>query len=238
MTFDGGTAVWRRDAAARPLLVAAVAAAVLFAALAVVVSAHGLGPLPGDGRTHRFLMGHRPVWVVDVLRVVTATGTGVFPYVLAVAAGVLVAWPLAGAQLGWRPERRIVFVVAAWPAWLAIGQGLRHALMAAVERPRPPVGDWVGAHPSGMSFPSGHAGTSAMAAGLLVVALVLRRPRGAAGWIAVTLGWAAAVGVTRVWLGVHWASDVVGGWLLAAAWTCVGAVLARAFWGVSVDHGH
>lgn len=58
-----------------------------------------------------------------------------------------------------------------------------------------------------------------MTAGLLVAALLLRadrRPPRTA--VALILLWGAAVGLTRVYLGVHWFTDVIGGWLFATAW--------------------
>jgi undecaprenyl-diphosphatase len=69
------------------------------------------------------------------------------------------------------------------------------------------------------AFPSGHA-MSALIAGALVLWLLCRcgaRPlwRWTAGAVAVVS--VAGVGFTRVYLGVHWLSDVVGGWLLGGA---------------------
>ncbi|MFD9825824.1 phosphatase PAP2 family protein, partial [Streptomyces violascens] len=48
------------------------------------------------------------------------------------------------------------------------------------------------------------------------------RPPGPGG--AVRLLGAAAVGLSRIYLGVHWASDVLGGWLLASLWLCLAAL--------------
>jgi undecaprenyl-diphosphatase len=73
---------------------------------------------------------------------------------------------------------------------------------------------------SGFSFPSGHATSSALLAGALIWLIAqtgVRRPV----WLAVSgiLGlWALSVAVTRLYLGVHWITDIVGSWLLAAAW--------------------
>lgn len=94
--------------------------------------------------------------------------------------------------------------------------------MTLVARPRPPLADWA-TRASGWSFPSGHATTSAMTAGLLIAALFLRGPR-VPRLAAVLIGiWGAAVGLTRVYLGVHWFSDVIGGWLFAIAWLALTA---------------
>ena len=69
-----------------------------------------------------------------------------------------------------------------------------------------------------LAFPSGHAANAAMV--WLCLALLLpRTPRGRfhAVWAAVWL--AVAVGMTRVMLGVHWPSDVIGGWAFGLFWT-------------------
>ena len=69
-----------------------------------------------------------------------------------------------------------------------------------------------------LAFPSGHAATATMV--LLCLALLLptdERWRGAAVWAAVWL--ALAIGLTRVMLGVHWPSDVIGGWAFGLFWT-------------------
>jgi len=67
------------------------------------------------------------------------------------------------------------------------------------------------------SFPSGHAGQSATV--LMVLAVVLTG-RGAARTtaVAVAVVLSVAVGATRVYLGVHYPSDVLAGWLLGALW--------------------
>lgn len=102
---------------------------------------------------------------------------------------------------------------------------LTQLLKAAVGRIRPPFEDG-GARYDSLSYPSGH---SAGIATLVGVALVLawpvltasaRRWSLGAGVLVVLL-----VGLTRMWLGVHYLSDVVGGWSLGVAWTLGTALL-------------
>lgn len=65
-----------------------------------------------------------------------------------------------------------------------------------------------------------------MTAGLLIAALLLRDARPPRTAVVLIALWGAAVGLTRVYLGVHWFSDVIGGWLFATAWL---ALLACAY---------
>ncbi|MFF5982288.1 phosphatase PAP2 family protein [Streptomyces olindensis] len=124
----------------------------------------------------------------------------------------------------------VVRLAARWTAvWLAaavaLGTVLQQGLKAAVDRPRPVWPDPVdSAHYA--AFPSGHAMTATVVCGLLL--WLLHRHGVAPGvWraaVAVAVVSVVGVGLTRVWLGVHWPSDVVGGWLLGAT------VVAGAVW--------
>ncbi|MEU3368872.1 phosphatase PAP2 family protein [Streptomyces sp. NPDC006660] len=198
----------RRTGAAAGLLFA------LLVLLTVTVAVRHGAPLPGDRALHHWPLAHRPPVAVATARAITATGTGVVPYVLAVVAGLI-----AGRG---RKGRR--YAVAGVLTVLALGQVVRYGLMAAVARPRPAAVDWA-TTASGHSFPSGHTATSALTAGLLAWAVVTRSGRSAARpTIAVLSLWAVAVGLSRVYLGVHWASDVLGGWLFASLWLCLAAL--------------
>ncbi len=111
--------------------------------------------------------------------------------------------------------------LAAWfISGLLLGQGLSRLLKALIhrERPHPPQLD-----PSlfsGPSFPSGH--TTAVWIFALLLVPVLRRtlPRSACRYAIAASGLAIAglVSASRLALGVHWTSDVVGGILFALLW--------------------
>lgn len=97
---------------------------------------------------------------------------------------------------------------------------IANLIKAAVERVRPAI------HPlasfSGASFPSGH--TTAAAATFAALSLVLGRGRSPG--VRATLGGAAAgiavaVGCSRMFLGVHWLSDVIAGLVLGWAWFAI-----------------
>ncbi|QLE75021.1 phosphatase PAP2 family protein [Streptomyces rectiverticillatus] len=131
------------------------------------------------------------------------------PWTMRAALALAVLWLL----------RRRDLLLAAWIAGTsALGTALQQGIKAAVGKDRPSWPDPVAtAHYA--AFPSGHALSATVACGLLVWLLWRygARARGlraaaAAGAVSV-LG----VGFTRLYLGVHWVSDVLGGWLLGGA---------------------
>ncbi|WP_030987452.1 phosphatase PAP2 family protein [Streptomyces sp. NRRL S-1813] len=114
-----------------------------------------------------------------------------------------------------RGERRLaVWVVAT----ALVGTVLQQAVKALVGRDRPAWPDPV-ASAGYFAFPSGHALTALVTGGLLLWLLRLAGARPLWRWTARTVIAVSVVGVgfTRVYLGVHWTSDVVAGWLLGGA---------------------
>ncbi|MFE2513175.1 phosphatase PAP2 family protein [Streptomyces naganishii] len=162
--------------------------------------------------THRWAVGERGL--THVFRVLTDWVWDPETMRLLCAAAVL--W-LARRRAGRRP--------ALWVAGTCVlAAVLQQALKAAVGRPRPVWPDPVDSA-GYAAFPSGHAMTATVVCGLLLWLIHRRVAR--TGWrLAVATATVSVVGVglTRVWLGVHWASDVLGGWLLGAT------VAAAAVW--------
>jgi len=129
---------------------------------------------------------------------------GLSPTVLRVVA-------LAAVVLLWlRGRRRTAGFVAVAVVGAATLESLTKVI---VGRARPVFSDPV-AHAAGKSFPSGHAMTSLTVFGLVVI-LAGHHRRAAIGVAVVAVG---AVGFSRLALGVHYLSDVLGGWLLGTAW--------------------
>jgi undecaprenyl-diphosphatase len=187
-----------------------------FGVLTMLVIGDGK-PLYGDEDLLSWSVGHRPDVAVTLARGLTATGTGFIPYVLVVLAGII-----AGRTL-----RQRAVAAALCLGCLGAAQAARYGLRTLVARPRPAHVDWA-THASGWAFPSGHTTTAALTAGLLAIAVYARAPRGRTP-LAVVIGcWGALVGLTRVYLGVHWFTDVVGGWLFAIGW--LGLCLCAATW--------
>ncbi|MCM3882822.1 phosphatase PAP2 family protein [Frankia sp. R82] len=198
----------------------------LLAALLCAVLLRGGAPFALDTACHRWVLDHRGRALTDIAVAATRSGVGICPYGLAAAGGALAPrrpWP-------WRWWPGALIGMAA----LLVGQALRIGLAALVDRARPPAADWI-THPSGHAFPSGHTTTSTLVAIGVAVILHRRAGRPATRVAAVVLPglWAISVGASRVYLGVHWPTDVLAGWLLAVflAAVCLpplAAVLDRA----------
>lgn len=192
--------------ASGPLLAVAVVCAVLFAATAVTVSVRHGTPFGPEEAALRWSAAHQGEPLRSLAGALTDTGSGLLPYLAAVLAGLLAGRGVLGGI-----HAALCAVVV-----LAVGQAIRYGLMELLTRARPPAAEWVG-ESSGHAFPSGHATTSALVAGILAWGITRRaRPAVARTWYAVLALWAAAVGLTRVYLGVHWPVDVLAGWLLAS----------------------
>jgi undecaprenyl-diphosphatase len=108
------------------------------------------------------------------------------------------------------------------------GQGLSHLMKAGFSRPRPDLVPH-GVEVATASFPSGHSMMAAVT--YLTLAVMLARtanqPRVRAFYILVATLLTMLVGISRVYLGVHWPSDVLAGWMLGAAWALGVWLLAR-----------
>ncbi|MGC4962653.1 phosphatase PAP2 family protein [Gordonia sp. DT218] len=156
--------------------------------------------------------------VTDIALVVTATGnTLVLTTVVVVVVLGLVA-------------------IRAYPEAVLVGAGSAVGYLAMVGlkhlfgRPRPPTVDRL-LDIDTYSFPSGHAMMSTIVFGLLAAAAFRL-----SAWVrahrfvlAIAPIWAIAIGCSRVYLGVHWTTDVLAGWLIGAAWVA-GCVWLCAHW--------
>ncbi|GAA3771052.1 phosphatase PAP2 family protein [Micromonospora maritima] len=154
---------------------------------------------------HGYALDH-PAWV----QVMTVWTHALGPGPLRVAAAVVVVWLL----------RRGAPRLAVWVVVTMLVGGLLGALLKLlVGRDRPELLDPV-ARAAGYSFPSGHALNAALAAGVLLLVFLPFARDSRAGRVAL---WTAAAlvmvvtGLSRIALGVHWTSDVVGGWVLGVA---------------------
>jgi membrane-associated phospholipid phosphatase len=126
--------------------------------------------------------------------------------------------------LAWGARARAVLVAGA----LLSAFGVSSLTKALVHRTRPPEAMALIGQPGSFSMPSGHAFLTLVFAGLLVFlafrVIGARRPGDARRWLRlfivaiVATAVVVLVGLSRVYLGVHWASDVLAGWCLGGAW--------------------
>lgn len=200
----GSSTAWQVPAAFLGVALAALTG------LAVVAS----GPIDRgsvDARGHDLALDHRTPALVESARLVTDLGSGRVVAPLTFAAVLALAAP---------PLRHRVRCAALALGVLATGSLARLGLSVLIGRQRPPASDWA-ATAGGYAFPSGHTTGSALAAGVLAWTATQRfaerRSGRAAAW-SIAILFAAAVGTTRIYLGVHWPTDVLGGWALATAW--------------------
>jgi len=101
-----------------------------------------------------------------------------------------------------------------------------------VGRHRPPTSlRVVNVSARGLSFPSGHATVAAAGLGALAVLAAARATRSVIRTAALVAGVGAAVlvGLSRLYLGVHWPTDVLAGWVLAVSWMWAVTTAARPF---------
>ncbi len=148
-----------------------------------------------------------PQWLEEAVRDITALGGFTVLTLLTIVATLLLVF---------QARRREALIFA---ATVIAAQASSQLLKAFYGRERPALvahGSYVYSH----SFPSGH---SAMAAAVFlilatVVASVEPRRRTKALIYGVAIVAVLGVGVSRVYLGVHWPTDVLGGWVLGASW--------------------
>jgi undecaprenyl-diphosphatase len=162
------------------------------------------GPTPGDETAREIVENLHSAALVSVAKVVTWFGSGVVVWALAAICAALLAWRRRWAEF---------WVLVAGMVITQIGIT---EIKDAVDRPRPP--DPL-VSTSGSSFPSGHAAHSVFYLWLAVTIVLRLRPGMARGAAVVTAGFAltALVGLSRVYLQVHYLSDVSAGWALGAA---------------------
>ena len=111
------------------------------------------------------------------------------------------------------------------PAILIAAAGIGSLLMTVVGkdiigRHRPPLSDAVPPFDFSPSFPSGHTLNAVVIAGVVAYLLLLRRTttHGRVITIVVAALFAFTIGVSRIFLGHHWFTDVLAAWVLGAAW--------------------
>lgn len=157
-----------------------------------------------------------PAWLLKAMIDITALGgVTVLTLITLLAAGYLVAA---------RKRATAAFLVAA----IAGGAIVSTLLKLFFARPRPELVAHLVSVDSA-SFPSGHAMNSAITF-LTIGALLARAEKDRAVRIylmSAAIGLTLIIGCSRVYLGVHWPSDVIAGWTVGAAWAMLCSLVAR-----------
>lgn len=136
---------------------------------------------------------------------------------MTIVATIFTAW-LTFLSRTWRPLLMVAGAAAVSLTVTSVGKRL-------VGRSRPDFADAVPPYETSPSFPSGHTLNTTVVIGVLVYLMCLQFTVLWARITAITVGtlFIAAIGLSRVFLGHHWLTDVMAGWLLGLAW--VGLVI-------------
>jgi undecaprenyl-diphosphatase len=171
------------------------------------------GPTPGDQTALDLANDLQATWLTDVAKVITELGSSVVILPVMAIATLLLIWHRRWAEAA-------VLLVAVAIIYAGVGE-----LKGLTSRPRPP--DPLTSI-SGSGFPSGHAGHSMLYPWLAVTLAIRLRPGMVGGTALLVTGFALAalVGLSRVYLRVHYLSDVTSGWALGAAAFCACAAVA------------
>jgi undecaprenyl-diphosphatase len=185
-------------------LMATLAVATFVLVAYTVIVGGDAGPTPGDETALDLVESLRTGWLVDVAKAVSVLGAAAVVLPLTAIGVILLGAARRWAELGVLLIGMVLIVVGV------------DELKAAIDRPRP-AGGLVGT--DGSSFPSGHAAYSTFYVWLAVTIVMRLRPGMARGALVVVSGIAvsALVGLSRVYLDVHYLSDVNAGWALGAA---------------------
>jgi undecaprenyl-diphosphatase len=179
-------------------------------ALAAVVLTATLGGLtPFDDAIRDWLIERRSASLTAVMTAFSTAGSS--PVLVTLALGIAV-W------LGVARRRREALLVAGTTAGVLL---LNTLLKNVIERSRP--GDAHLVLVNSWAYPSGHSMISTAVVGVLTTLAAWRVP-GRVARVAVAAAGAllvVAVGVSRVYLGVHWPTDVLAGWLVGSLWLAV-----------------
>lgn len=187
---------------------------------------------------------HRPGWVTELDTVTTSWVVAHRPMGFDVAALVITdlgspvataaAAVICAALLSWRARSRVPGIVVIGTVSAAALAST--ALKAVVDRPRPPL-QWQLVLETDPSFPSGHVTGTAALLGITAVCVGMGRSRTVRAWLAggVVTG-VLVIAATRLYLGVHWLTDVTAGAILAAVFVTIGTTVFAALHDRSGQH--
>jgi undecaprenyl-diphosphatase len=185
--------------------------AVLFTLTALLVP-HSAGVAEFDEDVMASMAALRHPMLTTIAQIITDLGS---------YGPVAVASSLLAILVGWRARRLLEPVVLL--AAVQVASSLEDLFKVAIARARPPLGGMLGAPVFDYSFPSGHTTSGTVLYVLAAMLLVHTETQNTRGRLLVAAGCALAglIGLSRVYLGYHWLTDVVGSWVLAATVTSI-----------------
>jgi membrane-associated phospholipid phosphatase len=140
--------------------------------------------------------------------------------IIAAAVTILMVWR-------WRSPTPLILMVIA----VAGSLSFTNVGKAIVGRARPPLTDAIPPYEYAFSFPSGHTLNSTVIAGMIAYLVARRMTSGIGRALCVIAAfiWAVAMGLSRVFLGHHWLTDVIFAWLIGLAWLALLITAHRIF---------
>lgn len=167
------------------------------------VGAEGIASL--DRPVANWFAAHRAGWLNGVAETISTMGGGIGAVAIAGIVG-LIWWRRSGS---WRP---MLVIASSLGGAVVLSQAIKHL----TARTRPPNSGHLF---DGSAFPSGHTTAAVAIAGSIAWLYCQGRPwnRQVATWTIAALA-ALLVGWSRAYLSAHWLTDVIGGWMLGAAW--------------------
>lgn len=155
---------------------------------------------------------HGPGWLLEAVRDFTALGGVLLRNLFSIAAFM--------ALLFLRLRREAILLAGTVMGGWAVGFGLK----VLIARPRPMIVPHLMVA-DGNSFPSGHSFNAAVVYIAIALAFAALTPRRSVRWTLIGCAFAISllIALTRVWLGVHYPSDAIAGWLGGAGWALFAA---------------
>ncbi|MEU3015664.1 phosphatase PAP2 family protein [Nocardia asteroides] len=190
-----------------PLAATLIGAALVLLGLLTWQVNNDAGIIRIDPRVLDWMLAHRDEPLTSFARVITDLGD---TQSMTILATVTVCW------FAWRRDLATAALVAVASAGAGV---LVVVIKQLVGRHRPPEVTRLVAEPS-LSYPSGHTLGSTVVVGIVALTVIplLRHTMVKVVATVLAVAFPIAVGLSRIYLGVHWCTDVLAGWLFGVCW--------------------